>query len=85
MAASSISRIYGPIWIEPGRVGGDPCVTGTRFPVQNLFDYIGTGESLETFLEHFPSVAREHALEVVRMAGEKLILLGVLISRPVSR
>lgn len=68
MAISSISRTYGPIWIDPERVSGTPCFTGTRVPVQNLFDYIGTGEFIETFLEHFPSVTREQALEVVSWA-----------------
>ncbi len=65
----SNTRTYGPIWIDPERVSGVPCFTDTRVPVQNLFDYIGTGESIETFLEHFPSVTRDQALEVVRMAG----------------
>jgi uncharacterized protein (DUF433 family) len=75
MATTTNSRTYGPIWIDPERVSGTPCFTGTRVPVQNLFDYIGTGESIETFLEHFPSVTREQALEVIRMAGRFITLV----------
>lgn len=69
MANTSTSRTYGPIWIDPERVSGTACFTGTRVPVKNLFDYIGTGETIETFLEHFPSVTKEQVLEVIRMAG----------------
>lgn len=65
----SNTRIYGPIWIDPERVSGVPCFTGTRVPVQHLFDHIGTGETLDMFVDEFPSVLREQALEVVMLAG----------------
>ena len=49
---------YGPINIDPETMGGTPVFAGTRVPIQALFDYIGTGETLDEFLENFPSVKR---------------------------
>ena len=43
---------YGPINIDPETMGGTPVFTGTRVPVQALFDYIETGETLDEFLEN---------------------------------
>lgn len=51
--------------------GGTPVFAGTRVPVKNLFDYLEAGESIEVFLEDFPSVPREvlvAALEQARIA-----------------
>lgn len=46
--------------------------TGTRVPVQNLFDYIEGGEDLEEVLDDFPSVTKEAALAVLEMAKKTL-------------
>ena len=46
---------------------GVPVFTGTRVPVQCLFDWLET-ESLDEFLDNFPSVKREQAIEVLRFA-----------------
>jgi uncharacterized protein (DUF433 family) len=51
---------------SPHILGGTPVFVGTRVPVQTLFDYLEGGESLDTFLDHFPSVAREQALAVLQ-------------------
>lgn len=53
-------------------LGGIPVFTGTRVPVKNLFDYLAAGDSLEEFLDDFPGVTRDHALNVLRFAGEIL-------------
>lgn len=53
---------------DPERLGGTPCFTGTRVPVQNLFDYIEGGEPLTEFLDDFPGVSREHAIAVIELA-----------------
>ena len=66
------TRIYGPIWISPGRVSGTPCFTNTRVPVQHLFDYLETGETLDEFLIDFPTVTKEQALEVLKIASSLL-------------
>ena len=65
--------IPGPITIDPQTMGGTPVFTGSRVPVQALFDFIETGETLDEFLENFPSVERESALQVLRMASKSVI------------
>jgi uncharacterized protein (DUF433 family) len=59
---------YGAVNIDPETMGGTPVFTGTRVPIQALFDYIETGETLEEFLENFPSVTHKHAIEVLEIA-----------------
>lgn len=44
--------------------------TGTRVPVKNLFDYLEGGESLDQFLDDFPSVTRDAAVAVLEQARE---------------
>ena len=61
------------ITIEPDRMSGAPCFTGTRVPVQNLFDYIEAGDPLDDFLEDFPDVSREHAIAVIA-ASRQLVM-----------
>ena len=65
------------ITIDPEIRGGTPVFTGTRVPIQSLFDWLET-ETLDDFLENFPSVDREQALEVLRYA-EKLVTSSDLL------
>lgn len=58
---------------DPDILGGTPVFVGTRVPVKTLLDYIEAGDSLDTFLDHFPSVSREHAIAVLERAKEMLI------------
>ena len=58
--------------IDPEILGGTPVFNGTRVPVKNLFDYLETGETIETFLQDFETVSREQVLKVLEIA-EKLI------------
>ncbi len=46
---------------SPELLGGTPVFKGTRVPVRNLMDYLEASDSLETFLDHFPSVSEEQA------------------------
>lgn len=55
-----------PIHSNPDISGGTLVFIGTRVPVQTLLDYLEGGESLETFLDHFPSVGREQAIAVLQ-------------------
>ena len=48
-----------PFSRDPEIVGGALVFAGTRLPARNLFDYLMLGESIETFVDHFPSVDRE--------------------------
>jgi uncharacterized protein (DUF433 family) len=47
---------------NPNILGGTPVFVGTRVPVQTLLDYLEAGDSLDVFLDHFPSVSREKAV-----------------------
>ena len=57
---------------DPEIMSGALCFTGTRVPVQNLFDYIEGSSSLEQFLEDFPSVSPEKAVAVLEAAKARL-------------
>lgn len=58
---------------DPEILGGTPCFRGTRVPFKNLLDYIETGETLDEFLEDFPSVTREMAVESLETAKDSLL------------
>ncbi len=57
-----------PVQTNPGILGGTPCFTGTRVPVESLFDHLLQGYNLEYFLAQFPTVKREYAEAVLEMA-----------------
>jgi uncharacterized protein (DUF433 family) len=57
-----------PVQHDPGVMSGALCFSGTRVPVQHLFDYLEGRSSLEDFLEDFPSVSREAAVAVIEAA-----------------
>jgi len=59
---------YGAINIDPETMGGTPVFTGTRVPIQTLFDYLEGGDTLEEFIDDFPSVTKDQALEVLELA-----------------
>jgi uncharacterized protein (DUF433 family) len=54
-------------------MGGTPVFAGTRVPVQTLLDYLEAGDSIDEFLEGFPSVSREHAIEFLEQAKDRLV------------
>jgi uncharacterized protein (DUF433 family) len=54
-------------------LGGTPVFRGTRVPVQALFDYLEGGETLEDFLEGFPTVSREAAVAALEEAKQLLL------------
>lgn len=62
---------YKLINIDPEIMSGTPVFTGTRVPIHTLFDWLET-ETLDEFLNNFPSVSREQALEVLKLA-EKFV------------
>ncbi|MGI9048343.1 MAG: DUF433 domain-containing protein [Rubrobacteraceae bacterium] len=53
---------------DPEVLSGTPVFAGTRVPVQTLIDYLTGGESLDDFLEGFPSVSREQAEAFLQIA-----------------
>ncbi|MBF0489632.1 MAG: DUF433 domain-containing protein [Candidatus Omnitrophica bacterium] len=54
-------------------LGGTPVFKGTRVPMQTLIDYLESGESIEDFLEGFPSVSREQVITFLEEAKEKFL------------
>lgn len=56
------------ITIDPEIQSGEPVFSGTRVPVKNLFDYLKGGDTIDEFLEGFPSVSREQVLELLNLA-----------------
>ena len=60
------------IHIDAEILGGTPVFYGTRVPIKNMFDYLETGETIETFLQDFDSVSREQVLKVLGLS-EQLI------------
>jgi uncharacterized protein (DUF433 family) len=58
--------------IDPEILGGTPVFFGTRVPIKNLFDYLETGDTIETFLEDFEGVSKNQVVRVLEMS-QKLI------------
>ncbi len=50
---------------DPGIMGGTPVFRGTRVPVVAFFDYLTAGDSVQVFLDHFPTVEREQVLALL--------------------
>ncbi len=55
---------------DPEILGGTPVFLGTRVPVRILFEYLEAGDSLEVFLDEFPSVRHEHTIAALELARE---------------
>ncbi len=55
---------------DPEILGGTPVFVGTRVPVKSLYDHLEAGDSLDEFLDSFPSVSREQAIAALELARE---------------
>jgi len=60
------------ITMDPEILGGQAVFTGTRVPVESLFDHLAAGVSLDDFLDDFPSVGREQAVALLEAANKLL-------------
>lgn len=69
--------------IDPEIMGGTPVFQGTRVPIQTLFDYFEGGDSLQQFLNDFPTVNKDTALEVLHIA-EKLVTKAGLLNENIT-
>ncbi|MFN2454162.1 MAG: DUF433 domain-containing protein [Pyrinomonadaceae bacterium] len=58
---------------DPEKMSGTPVFYGTRVPIKNLFDCLEGGESIDEFLDQFPTVTREQALSVLEIYREWLL------------
>lgn len=63
---------YGVINIDPETMGGTAVFTGTRVPIQTLFDYMEGGDDLNEFLDDYPTVSKDAAIQVLEMAKTSL-------------
>jgi len=59
--------------IDPEIMSGEPCFAGTRVPVRALLDYIEGGDTIDEFLEQYPTVPRTQAIAFLEQASEKLL------------
>jgi len=62
------------ISVSPDVMGGTPVFKGTRVPIQTLLEYLEGGESINDFLEGFPTVTREQVIELLEQAKEKILV-----------
>ena len=63
--------------IDPEIMSGAPCFAGTRVPIQNLMDYLEGGDSIDDFLEGFPTVSREQVIAFLEEAKESVLARAV--------
>ena len=59
--------------VDPEKMSGTPVFTGTRVPIKHLFDYLEGGDTLEIFLDDFPTVTREQVLGVLELSRDTLL------------
>jgi uncharacterized protein (DUF433 family) len=55
---------------DPEILGGTPVFVGTRVPVKSLYDHLEAGDTLDEFLDSFPSVSRQQAVAALELARE---------------
>ena len=68
-----MTTISSVVHSDPDILGGTAVFVGTRVPVRTLLDYLAAGDTLETFLDHFPTVSREQVVAVLGQATELLV------------
>lgn len=54
-------------------MSGTPVFTGTRVPIRTLLDYLTAGDSIDDFLDGFPTVTREQVITFLEEAGKEMI------------
>lgn len=60
------------ISVSPEIMSGTPVFTGTRVPVQTLLDYLKAGESIDDFLDGFPTVTRQQVIKLLEEIGSSI-------------
>ena len=62
-----------PVHVDSDILGGTPVFVGTRVPLRNLIDYLEAGESIDAFLDDFPTVTKDQAVAVLEAAHKVLV------------
>ena len=73
MTAEQRRALEEAIWVDPRRMSGTPCFRGTRVPVQSLIDLLEGGETIDQFLELYPSITRQQVLTVLDFATQQIV------------
>ena len=68
-----MSNYSSVISVSPEIMSGTPVFTGTRVPIQTLLDYLTAGDSIDDFLDGFPTVTREQVITFLEEAGKQMI------------
>ncbi len=71
-SATFMSTLESVVSSNPEILGGTPVFAGTRVPLKNLIDYLAAGDSLDQFLDDFPSVKRSQAVAALELARDFL-------------
>jgi uncharacterized protein (DUF433 family) len=58
---------------DPEILGGTPVFCGTRVPIRSLFDHLEGGDSIDDFLEGFPSVSRDQVIALLEMSQSRVL------------
>ena len=66
-------KVSSIIHADPEILGGTPVFIGTRVPAQSLFDHLEAGDSIDDFLEGFPSVRRDQVIAVLEEFRKELL------------
>ena len=66
-------ELYDYIEKNPDKVGGEPLFKNTRVPVRIMYEYLEAGDSLDRFLEHYPSVNSAQARSVLELTKQKIL------------
>jgi len=62
---------------DQDRTGGVPVFSGTRIPIEFLFEFLGDNQTMETFLDHYPAVSRDQARRVLGASRDFLLILRI--------
>jgi uncharacterized protein (DUF433 family) len=73
-----MSHVNDIITVNPEILGNQPVFKGTRVPVESLFDYLESGEALDSFLDNFPTVTKVQAMAVIEIASKLLSSQNIL-------
>jgi uncharacterized protein (DUF433 family) len=63
--------------IDSEIMSGTPCFAGTRVPIQNLIDYLQGGDSIDVFLEDFPTVTRNQVISFLEEVKDNVFARAV--------
>jgi uncharacterized protein (DUF433 family) len=64
--------------VDPEKMSGTPVFRGTRVPIKNHFDSLETGETVDEFLDQYPTVTREQVLATLELYKEWLLVESVI-------